>query len=665
LQDSGNILLRMCKNLAIFRLGENRRDFYLTFDAKKSLKLMRTNHYFKIDIGLLLILCCVPVHATLYLDRQDNVELAGHLAAFPDPQTEFTIHDVVDKTFTSLGGHLNDGFGEPRGMWLKFTLQTGAQISSQWYLRVLPTYIDQVDLYHYDVAKGWQRTQGGLFHTTSAPLPDRTALLSLQLTPNTTETFYVYVYHQGPHLAAYSTLLTASALQHTVITESLWFGIYYGLAVTLIFINFLSFLVLKERIYLLLLMYIFCSSLFYFIVNGHFSQFVVLNEPLHLRHILSASVSLGAASLALFLVRFLDVSQRFPHLARLYHVIAIALFVLGIALFLNIPTQFVVIALLSVIFMLISGLGIAIAQYYAKHPHGRLFIVVIPIFTLGHWFAVFGGLGLLDTHLFVDLYGNQVASALGFLLLHYAVTVQVKQILLAKEASEKSAQLAMEIAQHERTARHEQADFVAMLFHEIKTPLTVIDSATTVLELLDDGYRCETAQRYDAIHHAVERLNRLVEQSLSRERQRLDDIHLNLQPTDLRTLTRIVVDSFHTTVPPLRIDVSTSVPLVQADPELLRIALANLVDNAIKYSPSEQDIHIHLDPQPDYIQLRVRDQGIGIDKPDKIFDRFWRSSRTSNVAGAGLVCIWYNALCMPMVVTCRCSLHWDKAVVLS
>jgi signal transduction histidine kinase len=574
------------------------------------------------------------VHATLYLDQQDSVELAGYLESLPDPHTEFSIHDVVNKTFTPLDGHLNDGLNEPRGMWLKFTLQTGAQIPSQWYLRVLPIYIDQVDLYHYDVAKGWQRTQGGLSHAASTPLPDRTALFSLQLTPNTTETFYVYVYHQGPHLAAYSTLLTTFALQRTAMTESLWFGIYYGLVLTLIFINFLSFLVLKERIYLLLLTYIFCSFLVHFFVNGHFSQLVVLDGALQLRHILSASVSIATASLALFLAGFLDMSQRFPRLARLYHVIAIALFVLGIALFLNIPTQFVAIALLSVIFMLISSLGIAIVQYYAKHPHGRLFIVVIPIFTLGHWFGVFSGLGLLDTRLFVDLYGNQVSSALGFLLLHYAVTVQVKQILLAKEASEKNAQLAMEIAQHERTARHEQADFVAMLFHEIKTPLTVIDSAATVLELLDDGHRGETAQRYDAIHHAVERLNRLVEQSLSRERQGLDDIHINLQPTDLRILTRIVVDSFHTTV--LHTDVSTSVPLVQADPELLRIALANLVDNAIKYSLSEQDIHIHLDPQPDYIQLRVRDQGIGIDKPDKIFDRFWRSSRTSNVAGAGL-----------------------------
>ncbi len=233
---------------------------------------------------------------------------------------------VVNKTFTPLDGHLNDGLGEPRGMWLRFTLQTGVQIPNQWYLRVLPTYIDQVDLYQYDAAKGWQRTQGGLFYSTLAPLPDRTALLSLQLIPNSTETFYVYVYHQGSHLAAYSTLLTASALQRTVMTESLWFGIYYGLVLTLIFINFLSFLVLKERIYLLLLMYIFCSFLLHFMANGHFSQFVVLDKALHLRHILSASVSFGTASLALFLVGFLDMSQRFPHVARLYHFTAVALF---------------------------------------------------------------------------------------------------------------------------------------------------------------------------------------------------------------------------------------------------------------------------------------------------------------------------------------------------
>jgi len=597
---------------------------------------MQKNHCCKIYIGLLLILYGLPVHAALYLDQQERVELAGFLSALSDPHTELTIHDVLDKTFTPLDGHLNDGFGKPRGMWLKFTLQTGAQIPNQWYLRLQPTYIDQVDLYHYDAVKGWQHAQGGLFHAASAPLPDRTALVPLTLTPNATETFYLYVYHQGPHLAAYTTLLTAFALQQTVMTESLWFGIYYGLVLVLVFINFLNYLVLKERIYLLLLLYIFSSSLLHFIFNGHFSQLVVLDGSLQLRHLLSASVSIAAASLALFLAAFLDISQRFPRLAHLYHFIAVVLFALGIALFLDIPTQFVAIALLSAVFMLISALGVAIAQYRAEHLQGRLFIVVIPLFTLGHWFGVFASLGLTNVGLFVDLHGNQVFSALGFLLLHYAVTVQVKQLFIAKEASEKSAQVALEIAQHERTARHEQADFVAMLFHEIKTPLTVIDSATTILEHLDDGYHFETTQRYDAIHHAVERLNRLVEQSLSHERQGLDDIHLNLQPTDLTTLTRIVIDSFHATTHSLHTDIPASVPLVQADPELLRIALANLVDNAIKYSPSEHDIHIHLEPQSEAIQLRVRDRGMGIDKPDKIFDRFWRSSRTSNVAGAGL-----------------------------
>ncbi|EDN70687.1 secreted protein [Beggiatoa sp. PS] len=86
-------------------------------------------------IGLLLILCCVPVHAALYLDQQDSVELAGYLAALPDPHTEFSIHDVVSKTFTPLDGHLNDGLGEPRGMWLKFTLQTRAGVKSIYFFK--------------------------------------------------------------------------------------------------------------------------------------------------------------------------------------------------------------------------------------------------------------------------------------------------------------------------------------------------------------------------------------------------------------------------------------------------------------------------------------------------------------------------------------------------
>ena len=58
---------------------------------------MRNNLCFKVYVGLVLVLCGLPVQAALYLDQQNSVELAGYLTALPDPHTKFTIQDVVSR----------------------------------------------------------------------------------------------------------------------------------------------------------------------------------------------------------------------------------------------------------------------------------------------------------------------------------------------------------------------------------------------------------------------------------------------------------------------------------------------------------------------------------------------------------------------------------------
>ena len=87
-------------------------------------------------------------------------------------------------------------------------------------------------------------------------------------------------------------------------------------------------------------------------------------------------------------------------------------------------------------------------------------------------------------------------------------------------------------------------------------------------------------------------------------------------------------------------DGNTETYEVQGDSDLIRSLFESIVENAIKYSPPEGGkVRLHLQPTPDTVEIVIEDQGVGITKEDlpKIFDRFYRSDRTSNKQpGSGL-----------------------------
>lgn len=79
-------------------------------------------------------------------------------------------------------------------------------------------------------------------------------------------------------------------------------------------------------------------------------------------------------------------------------------------------------------------------------------------------------------------------------------------------------------------------------------------------------------------------------------------------------------------------------PMALFDVKWTREALSNIIDNAIKYSPKDSTIAVSIKPYEMYVAISVKDEGQGIDESDtaKIFDRFYRSEKNSDVEGVGL-----------------------------
>ncbi|GAB6040867.1 hypothetical protein JCM17961_15410 [Endothiovibrio diazotrophicus] len=86
----------------------------------------------------------------------------------------------------------------------------------------------------------------------------------------------------------------------------------------------------------------------------------------------------------------------------------------------------------------------------------------------------------------------------------------------------------------------------------------------------------------------------------------------------------------------LRLVAADGLAPLTADPGLLRVALANLVDNALKYSPDERSVEVEVGRDDGRQWVAVTDRGFGIDRPERLFERYWRGGHTAGTPGAGL-----------------------------
>lgn len=186
-----------------------------------------------------------------------------------------------------------------------------------------------------------------------------------------------------------------------------------------------------------------------------------------------------------------------------------------------------------------------------------------------------------------------------------------------------------------------QQRLVADVSHELRTPLTTIQGN---LDLLRRGAADDPAMRNEAlgaIGNETVRMRRLINDLLLLA-QADAGLQLQLQPVELDTLLLDVyrqgqVISRGTGVR-VRLGAEDQA-VVLGDADRLRQLLLNLVDNAIKYTPSGGDVTLTLKRQAGWVQLSVADTGCGIPAEDlpHIFERFYRADRSrTRPGGAGL-----------------------------
>jgi signal transduction histidine kinase len=199
---------------------------------------------------------------------------------------------------------------------------------------------------------------------------------------------------------------------------------------------------------------------------------------------------------------------------------------------------------------------------------------------------------------------------------------------------------AQRISAELRVANEAKDEFLGMISHEMRTPITVIYGGARML--VSRGDRIDTAQRDELIHdieRESERLFRIVEDLLVLARVELGG-ELPKKAVDLVDLARRVAERSRRGLQDVSIERIGDVPAALGEPTYIEQVVRNLVENAHKYGPPGGEIVLRIQrEEDDRVRLSVLDRGPGVDpaEVDLIFDRFYRSSRTATAArGAGM-----------------------------
>ena len=193
----------------------------------------------------------------------------------------------------------------------------------------------------------------------------------------------------------------------------------------------------------------------------------------------------------------------------------------------------------------------------------------------------------------------------------------------------------------ERIAR-DREQLLGMVSHELKNPMQAILSGA---ETIERAFATPLAQRLvpqslEGIRRALKRMTRLVTDLLDTTRLEGGGVTLRRQPVAWRTVLDAAVQGLPAELgrKRLRIDmVGQADDVVQADPERLTQVVANLLENAVKFSPDGGVVTVRCGRDGDLSTLTVRDMGPGIPVADRphVFERFWQG-KANAYQGIGL-----------------------------
>lgn len=610
--------------------------------------LLTTWHLFmsKYLLAFLIAAFCWPAQALVLSPQmgiQEGASLSGHLAVLSDAEGQLRIEDVATtataQDFKATPGFVSEGY-TTAVEWLRFTLQRTPAAPEAWMLEVEPPYLDDVTLYIPRSEGGFDATHlGDLQPFAERPVPHRSFVFPVHLADEQPVTLYLRVKTSSAMLIRIQAWQSTGLLAKAQLDTSLY-SIYFGILALAIMSNLMYWLWLRERIYLSYCGYLTALALVMIAIGGFAAQWALARQPLLASRLVGVSVSLALLLGTNFFVEVLHLRKHFPKINRLFD--ALLLFY-ALCMLAAIVDWYGVVA--PWMLMVAGGVGIGLAfvgpwLLWRGHREYLFYILAFAINISSVPLIVakllaWGAMNVATDHVIV------LGSIVHIVLLNFAVVDRVRRadremIAAVRQAAELAA---------ERDSVQQQRQFVAMVSHEFRTPLAVIDATAQSVELAcsqpNTALNELIAPRQEKIRRAVRRMISLLDNLLTHERIDFHDSKSQDEPIDLRVLANEVLKNWaHLLHKPgqLLLELGEKPALVRADRTMMTLVLSNLIDNALKYSPFGSPITLRVGTTQSESWIEVQDLGHGLsaDQISHVFDKFYRGDDAQKVPGAGL-----------------------------
>ena len=218
------------------------------------------------------------------------------------------------------------------------------------------------------------------------------------------------------------------------------------------------------------------------------------------------------------------------------------------------------------------------------------------------------------------------------------LTVVLRDVTEQKQLELKQQAL-YESAQRANRARDEVLGVVS---HDLRNPLSVISMCTRVLLENPPAGDAERRELLSTIDESAQWMERMIRDLLDVSNIEAGVLSIERHPEDVAPIVERAVQMFVAPAAERSIalfeDVPPEVPAVNGDAGRIRQVLANLIDNAVKFTPAGGTVSVSAAVLDGQVVISVSDTGPGIPTPDlpHVFERYWHARRTARTRGSGL-----------------------------
>lgn len=548
---------------------------------------------------------------------------------YEDMTNSLTYEQAKSVVFTPYTGILAGGYSKGT-YWIRLDVRANAQ---NLVLKLRPSFLNEITLYDPASSRS-PRATGSYYPVEETDI--QTNSLNFVLPPSTeNRAIYLRVKSVGSYMV-YAEAMPLSQFERSERTDNLIYTAYIMLNLILAVWLSITWLMHRERVIgifavqqLIALMHTFSKVGFARTFLDHYmsNQFIVE---------ISNGIVVVYPLVCLIANKLLLQEYGLKRVSRFIFNGTIACSLAVIALYLSGRTQTALsinapLVLFLMIWFWICALWGTDASKALEGSNG-VHIKVLRLyyaFNLLVWIvALLPLLGILSTGpiaLHSLLVYNITSSLFFFILLQYRA-----RWLLKNEVA-KASTLAAEATQ-ERQRREEQGMLMAMLSHEIKTPLSILKL------VVDDKVAGSDLEGH--ANRAVSNINAIVNRCLQLDKLDAKAIQLNCTWLIGQELIDGLLGTYQTN-PRLRIRVSDGTRLY-ADREVLSVVISNLVENALKYAATDSPIDIEVFPDRQDtvsgVRMTVRNSigPMGVPDAERVFKKFYRNIQATKITGSGL-----------------------------